>query len=55
MSEELFAEFIIDMLFVFGFIGLICLLDFVAEHLIPEHIMDRILEKVFGVSPDDIE
>lgn len=55
MSDEVISDIIYCLVFVGGFSLLLCIFGGIAEYLIPDHVMDRILEAVFGELPDDFE
>ena len=53
MSNEIIGDVIICLMVVSVFVGSICLLDFIAEHIIPESVMNKIMTTLFGELPDD--
>ena len=53
MNSEVMADIIYCLVFVGGFSLLLCIGGGIVEHLIPDHVIDRILEAVFGELPDD--
>ena len=55
MSNEVMSDIIYCLVFVGGFSLLLCIFGGIAEYLIPDQVMDRILEAVFGDLPEDYE
>ena len=53
MNSEIIGEAIICLIEICIFIGLLCLFDIIAENLIPEEVMDKIMIALFGELPDD--
>ena len=55
MTEEV----VFDLLYCFVIVGIflipICVLDFIAEHIIPERIMDKIMKAIFGEVPEEFD
>ena len=55
MSNEVISDIIYCLVFTGGFSLLLCIGGGIVEYLIPERVMDRILEAVFGELPDDYD
>jgi len=55
MSNEVISDIIYCLVFTGGFSLLLCIGGGVVEHLIPEHVMDRNLETVFGELTEDFD
>jgi hypothetical protein len=55
MRNEVISDIIYCLVFTGGFTLLLCIFGGIVEHLIPDRVMDKILEAVFGELPDDYE
>jgi len=55
MNKEVISDIIYGLVFVSGFTLSLCIIGGIVEHLIPESVLDRITEAMFGELPDDYE